>query len=500
LEASTQTQRFLTFWVDEQLYAIGADQVAEVIRLPEVAKVPQGPTALLGLANLRGSILPVAGLRELLGRKSAAAMSTARAIVLDIGAPVAVVVDSIATLETVNTSQIETRQSELGAGEGDRLTGAFATGSEKRVAKILDIKPILEAAFTSRARAKRQDRERGPAMTAARAQKTVASETLVTFDVAGQEFGLPLAAVEEILAAPASITAVSRAEQAVLGMTSVRETLMPLLSLRNLLGFAGERVASGREKVLVVKVHGAQVGLVADNARAIVNADLERIDPVPPILAARVGGESRIRAIYRGEGRRLVSILAPEQLFREDVMQRMASNQPARNAPAKTDGKAGEEFIVLVFRLGDDEFGLPIETVVEVAQAPTQVTRIPRGPKFLEGVVNLRGDVLPVIDQRRRFEMPRNEDAAARKLVVVKTERHRAGLIVDGVSDVLRTTTANVEPAPDLTNAVSRLVRGVINLPADGRIILLLEPTELLTRAEQGQLDAFHARENKADA
>ena len=60
----------------------------------------------------------------------------------------------------------------------------------------------------------------------------------------------------------------------------------------------------------------------------------------------------------------------------------------------------------MVFRLGDDEFGLPIEAVDEVARVPDQITRLPKTPKFLEGVVNLRGEVLPVVDQRRRFDMP----------------------------------------------------------------------------------------------
>ena len=97
-----------------------------------------------------------------------------------------------------------------------------------------------------------------------------------------------------------------------------------------------------------------------------------------------------------------------------------------------------------MFRLGDDEFGLPIDAVVEVAQVPAQITRVPKTPKFLEGVVNLRGDVLPVVDQRRRFDMPALENAEGRRLVVVRTDRHRAGLIVDSVSDVLRTAPTTV--------------------------------------------------------
>jgi purine-binding chemotaxis protein CheW len=125
---------------------------------------------------------------------------------------------------------------------------------------------------------------------------------------------------------------------------------------------------------------------------------------------------------------------------------------------------------------------------------PDQVTRLPRTPKFLEGVVNLRGDVLPVVDQRRRFDMPPPERQAARRLMVVRTERHRAGLIVDAVSEVLRSPARAIAPAPNLTNEKTRLVQGVINLEKSGRIIMLLDAAELLTRAERGLLDAFQAK------
>ena len=81
----------------------------------------------------------------------------------------------------------------------------------------------------------------------------------------------------------------------------------------------------------------------------------------------------------------------------------------------RTTGRSrGEERQFVVFRLGDDEFGLPIEAVNEVARVPEQITRLPRTPKFLEGVVNLRGEVLPVVDQRRRFDMPRARGAGQR--------------------------------------------------------------------------------------
>ena len=110
------------------------------------------------------------------------------------------------------------------------------------------------------------------------------------------------------------------------------------------------------------------------------------------------------------------------------------------SGPAVANG-AGPGF--LAFRLNGNEFGLPIDAVDEVARAPEQITRLPKTPKFLEGMINLRGEVLPVVDQRRRFDMPALENGAGRRLVVVRTEQHRAGLIVDSVTEVLRSPAAH---------------------------------------------------------
>ncbi|HEX5460202.1 MAG TPA: chemotaxis protein CheW [Steroidobacteraceae bacterium] len=503
-EPQFRAGRFLTFRVAGQLYALRSEDVLEVIRVPALARVPQGPPALLGIANLRGAVLPITGLRQLLGKPSAASdIASARAIVLDIGAPIAVAVDSVATLEYASAEQIDTRPKEVGADGAERLRGVLSVAGGQEVAKILDLEAMLETAFANRARVPQSG---GKPRVAARAheERRAAQETenLVTFDVAGQEFALPLADVQEIIPAPAGVIAVAHSEATVLGLTAVRDTLLPLLSLRSLLGLPARQTESERQKVVVVKVAGARVGLVADRARAVIAADTRLVDPIPPALAARTGGESRIRSVYRGEaGRRLISILSPQQLFRDDVMQKLtAGEREFAASQALEEYSAREELTFLVFRLGGDELGLPIDAVVEVARIPEQITRLPKTPKFLEGVVNLRGDVLPVIDQRRRFDMPPLENTDGRRLIVVRTERHRAGIIVDGVSDVLRSSANAIEPAPQLTEETSRLVRGVINLAASNRMVLLLDPMELLTRAERGLLDKFEAQRQRTGA
>ena len=489
--ADSPERPYLTFRIAETLYALPADEVAEVIRIPALARVPQGPPGLLGMANLRGRVIPVASGGGLLGREAPA---PGRAIVLDGPAQVALAVDRVESLVAVAAQRIEVGQAELASLQGERLRGAFQAEAGGEAAKVLDVWPMLQSAFVQAPRAARARASaaatQGPAYGT---QVEAAAERLVTFDLDGQEFALPLDAVQEIIPAPASVITAPRAEAVLLGVTSHRDRLLPLLSLRGLLGLPMPTETSELQKVLVTRVAGGLVGLVADRMRAIIPADPALLEPTPPMLAARTGGESRIQAIYRGEGgRRLISVLAVDQLFREDVMARLGGTL-SPDIASEPAAAAGEARRLLVFRLGDEEFGLPVEVVDEVAPAPAQVTRVPKTPKFLEGVINLRGEVLPVVDQRRRFDMPPSPDPGARRLVVVRTERHRAGLIVDSVSEVLQTTAESIEPAPDLTGEGARLVEGVINLEQAGRLILLLDPAELLTRAERGLLDTFQA-------
>jgi purine-binding chemotaxis protein CheW len=492
-----QTRHFLTFRLMDRLYALPASDVVEVIRVPTVARMPQAPKGLMGLANLRGEILPVASGRCLLGQSEMTDVSQARAIVMNGASPVALAVDAVADLLEVPESEIERQDTKLSALPGETLVGAFQPSKGGQIVKLLDIDALLRAAFVPHARAQRRANHHTAGSSLLREDQNEAGvrSKLVAFAIAGQEYALPLEIVQEIVAAPSLLATVPHSDAVVLGVTSLRDALLPLLSLRALLGF-GPTTEPEKEKVVVATVQGNLVGLVVDEMRAIFSADESRIDPVPDVLAARTGGESRIVSIYRGhQGQGLVSILSSEKIFGDDVMQRLNAAQSRAEAGNSTV-TVSETRQFLVFRLGDEEYGLPITAVEEVARVPEQIARVPNTPKFLEGVVNLRGEVLPVVDQRKRFQMPALAETGSRRLVVVRTSRHTAGLIVDSVSEVLRTAVEDIDGAPDLTGETTKLVAGIVNLETQGRIVLLLDPEELLTRAEQGLLDKFGKQQN----
>jgi purine-binding chemotaxis protein CheW len=473
LSETGTVERFLTFRANGQLYALPASQVAEIIPVPPVAKLPQSPKALLGMANLRGSVIALASLRALLGLEiESGGAAPNRAIVLDGTSPVAVTVDAVESLVVLN-------------------------GADATAAKILDLPALLARAFVPRvAKGARPLKISGRQPPGQHAERTQSEATkLVTFEVANQSYALPLSEVREIIAVPEAIAAVPHAEALILGLAAYRDSLLPLLSLRGLLGFPLREDAGN--KIIVTSVAGMLVGLVADRIAKILHADAALIEPAPALLAARAGGETRIHAIYRGENGRLISLLATEKLFGDEVMARLGAHS-VTEAPEPPAAPATRQLQFLVFRLAGEEFALPIGAVDEVAAMPEKITRLPKTPKFLAGVVNLRGEVLPVIDQRSRFELPKlGGDQVRQRLIVIRSVRHRAGLIVDAISGVLA---ADPEPAPHLAGEESRLVRGVINLPEAARLVLVLDPDELLTRTERSVLDNFNAAGQAAAA
>jgi purine-binding chemotaxis protein CheW len=138
----------------------------------------------------------------------------------------------------------------------------------------------------------------------------------------------------------------------------------------------------------------------------------------------------------------------------------------------------------VIFRLGNVEYGLPSSCVEQVVAVPERLTAIPKAPGFIEGVINHRGSVLPVIDQRRRFAMA--ETARSRHIIVAALGTARAGLMVDAVTGVLKIPDEAVEPAPDLSAEQVALISRVANLGE--RMILLLDPAHLLARQEAAQI------------
>ena len=152
-------------------------------------------------------------------------------------------------------------------------------------------------------------------------------------------------------------------------------------------------------------------------------------------------------------------------------------------------GVVDDEEQFVVFRLMNEQYGVPIDSVQEIVRVPDELTRIPKAPDFMEGVVNLRGVVLPVVDQRRRFGLPSMERNDRQRIMVYTIRGVRTGFIVDQVLEVMRIPASVIGPSPTLSEEQQRLIRRVANIEKQHRMILLLDVDQLLDSKEVRAVD-----------
>ena len=138
------------------------------------------------------------------------------------------------------------------------------------------------------------------------------------------------------------------------------------------------------------------------------------------------------------------------------------------------------------FRIGRETFALPIHTVREIIRVP-EITCVPDGPEYVEGVINLRGRIIPVVDLRKRFGQSTVESEKKNRVVVVELETRAIGLIVNSASEVLRIPPSDIEqPNNVFPEGELNFVSGVGKLK--GRLVLLLDLGRMLQRGELHRL------------
>ncbi|MDR3357441.1 MAG: chemotaxis protein CheW [Desulfovibrio sp.] len=144
------------------------------------------------------------------------------------------------------------------------------------------------------------------------------------------------------------------------------------------------------------------------------------------------------------------------------------------------DNAHDDNLIQLVtFRIAEEEFGVDILAVQEIIRL-MQITMVPRAASFIEGVINLRGKVIPVVNMRTRFNMPPAEHNSSTRIVVTEFDQKIVGFLVDAVSKVLRIPASTVEEAPPVLAGIgSEYIRGVGRL--GDRLLILLDLDNLLS-------------------
>ncbi|MCU6707124.1 chemotaxis protein CheW [Paenibacillus sp. J5C_2022] len=150
----------------------------------------------------------------------------------------------------------------------------------------------------------------------------------------------------------------------------------------------------------------------------------------------------------------------------------------------------GEELKVIVFGLGNEEYGIEVDKVRTIERM-CPITRVPKTPSFIKGVINLRGVVVPVIDLRGRFNLAETELTDNSRIIVVAVAEMEVGFIVDSANDVTDIDADEIDSPPEIVGGIkAKYLRGIAKLDED-RLLIMLNLSEVLNKDEIIQLEGL---------
>ncbi|MCD6306549.1 MAG: chemotaxis protein CheW [Deltaproteobacteria bacterium] len=527
--------QLVTFSLGRESLAFPIGLVQEIVKPSAITRVPNAPTYVEGIANLRGNILPVVNLRKRLGMDLKEQDEDTRVVVLNAnGAATGMVVDSVSEVLHVEKSAIEAPPDVVEGIDGQYLRGVANTDEGKRLTLILSGEKILPDTAGQKEIGASIDSGHGVTADERDKKKLEEEELLVTFRMAGEEFAVDIMQVQEIIRV-AEITRVPRAPEFVKGITSLRNRLLPIVDLRALFGMTSpENDMSGRSiregetpeadhdtaveaegaddsmeaastdddtvdarRIVVIDMDGVLTGILVDSVSEVLRLPVKSIEDPPSIInreqAAKLKGVGKLN-----NGERLVMLLDMGNLISADQKAALVSTAGAQGKDEERMAKEiMDEEQAVCFWIDKEEYGIDIMQVQEIIRVD-EITAVPNAPRFVEGIVNLRGNVLPVLDMRTRFGLEKGERTEQNRIIVVDIAGKTTGIIVDSVSEVIRIPKDRIEPPPELITEAGiegRYIEGIGKLDEGKRIIVLVQVNALLTGDEKEELSAVRKEE-----
>lgn len=422
--------QLVTFKLGLEEFAFRMERVREILRVERPSEVPGTPKHVLGVLTVRGNILPVIDLRVMLGLRSLETEVVAEA--------------------TEVTTRFEAWLASAGEAVRSNAGKLDASGAE-------GVRKWMVESNTS-----------SPALLEILGQMRTANDRLSRGVVQTQS--LPVTGALEHWH---------------------REVDACAQQVIRLLGKFQDNVKENireDQRLIVVQAHGALLALLVDKVREVLNLPMRQIDPPPQNLSedrkVELSGIAKL-----DNGKRLILLLDADHLIKDVELQSLGASKTEsaekdvqKHQVGGASAALGEEQFV-TFRLGDGEYGVPIAKIQEIDRA-SKMTRVPRSADYVDGITNLRGEVIPVINARKRFGLPPKEADERTRVIIMELGGVKTGLLVDSVREVLNLADKDIAPPPaSLSTTVDRqYISGIGKVDGDKRMIVLLDVERILQR------------------
>ena len=436
-----EVQKVVTFRIAKEEFGFHMEHVREILRVQTPNQVPDVPDYVLGVLTVRGQILPVIDLRRLLQQRSLAEE----------------LADSCRPLREEYQRWI------------DQIEKAFAGGSQQRVDSSVMEHLRKWLAETN-------------------------SSSQLLMEALAKARGLNEKVIKQLQARTKHEEQGDRDAAHACGEEVLSESRETVAALRRFEEQIAQNIQED-QRIIVVDAEGLVLGLVVDHVHEVLNVPKNLMEPPPRIASS--GGMELSGVAKLDDGARLIMLLDVASLMKDQKL-RDVQRSSAQNVEERKTGETGEtgattqdlsEVQLVTFMLGAEEYGVPISQIQEIDRL-AKITKVPKAAEFIEGITNLRGEVIPVLDTRKRFDLDAKPPDDRTRIIIVDLGGVKTGLVVDSVREVLNLAKKDIAPPPEAIGSGidQQFISGIGKVDSGKRMIVLLDVERILSRQERERL------------
>ena len=454
--------------IGDELFAFNGDKVEQILRVSEITPVPLTDKRIKGVSSISGKIVTIVDIGLLLSTNAIdEKLTNTRILTVNYnGNGYGILVNEVLGMTSVDNDNYEVVEK-----EDEKIAGFYKKDDD--IFQIINESVVISSLTLLSSEPIKLDGSKDENTLNTNDKNQVDNDDRYLFLNLGNEtFAITLEMTREIIFVPKHITPIKESGKNVMGIITLRNELITALSLRTLLGFEDTEETED-SRLLIINQNGTSLALLVDSIEEVKIVEKEAIETLPARFS-----DSKINAIYKSkEG--ITSLIDKnflKKLIEEYFIEEEKNTIDEVDNKSNNTMKAGDDDMseIAVFEIGQEEFAMEIEDLQEIIKY-TEITPIPEAPTFVDGVINLRGLVIPIVSLPERLNFEKKITAKS-KILVCLIAKERIGLLVDDVNEILFIDDKFVSKS----GSEESLFSDVITLNNGKRVILKLRTESIL--------------------
>jgi purine-binding chemotaxis protein CheW len=434
---TTRHQVYGSFYLNETELVLGVEHIQEVVNFPaKVTTIPLAPDYLVGIFNLRGAVIPMINVKRVLNFDQVEVTPTQKVAIIDYnGVRIGLLFDSTSEILHIRDEQMNEFQYADHEKKGV-IRGAVKLNDGERILQVLDPMALVNIENLPQILSK-YDTQENP-FAKRRNLKNANRRQCISFGVGKNSLAFEINSIHEIIKMPEMQTSVLENEDCV-GMINLRGNVVPVIDFSYFLGFGKNTGDFSEKRIIVMKLDKFRFGLMIDQVDNIVTYYTEDVLPLPLFNQKRAG---IFEGVLSKENEADVILLNHDKLLsNQEVRQlthghsKLYEQNGAEHSVAQKK-KGSQKQVYVSFQM-QHLLAVPIHRIREIIQYPEDLLNPPGMPDYVKGVLNLRQEMITLIDLRVLYGFGALSDSSAMKVIVVRKDDLSYGLIVDSVESIV---------------------------------------------------------------